>query len=160
MLDPERHDLPEVVLGMMAVIEESMRRMAVSDPVTASRQLSTQILKMWGGIQAYIAPPTAKVSPRFIEEVRVWAEECLAALGHHEEVAAQVATQVAADLRQHFAGVVLYLPKDRWTFRTELNRLFNGHNQVELCRKFGLTTATLYKLVWDERNGKSSKAVG
>ena len=161
MLDPERHDLPEIVLSLLACLEASMVSAGAPDPILSSRTLAGQVLRHWGGIQAYIAPPESKITPRFTEEARIWCAETVASTGASDELADAIATQVARDLRQHFAGLVLYLPKDKWSFRAELNDLFNGHNQVDLCRRFNLTTAFLYRIVFDERNGpKSQKVIG
>jgi Mor family transcriptional regulator len=156
MLDPERHDLPEIVISLLACLEASMVSTGAPDPVLASRTLAGQILRHWGGIQAYIAAPESKLTPRFTEEARIWCAETVAATGASDELANAIASQVARDLRQHFAGQVLYLPKDKWSFRADLNREFNGHNQVDLCRRYGLTTSFLYRVVFDERNGPKS----
>lgn len=151
MLDPKRYELPETVLALLAALEQSFAAHRVPNAVEAARHLAGYILRMWGGIQAYIPPPDSKLTPRFIAEVRDWAHEGIRAQGVDDFEAEAIADSVAADLRAHFAGVILYLPKDRWTYRADVARRFNGKNQVELCREHGLTTATLYKIVAEER---------
>ena len=153
MLDPERHDLPEIVLSLLACIEATMEETGAPDPVLGSKQLTGQILRQWGAIQVFVTAPGSKVTSRFIEEIRIWCEQTARAIGAEEEHAAEIARRVAAAINLTFAGTVLYLPRDRWTYRAELSRRFDGHNLVELCREYRIGSATLYRIVFEERNG-------
>jgi Mor family transcriptional regulator len=158
MIDPERHDLPDSVLDLLGVIQEAMTEVGCPDPVTGAGQITGMILRNWGGIDAYVAPPGARVNPRFIEEIAIWSQTAMRALGMDDVAASSGAEHVAATVRQTYGGLSFRLPKDRWSFRAEMSARFNGHNQVDLCREFGLGTSTFYRMIFEERNSRRRKA--
>ena len=159
MLDPEHHDLPEIVLSLLECLEASMVSSGAPDPVLASRTLAGQILRYWGGIQAYVPEMGSKFCSRFLDEIRTWCRETVSATGADQEDADDIALAVAEAVQLYFAGMLLRLPKDRWSYRADLVRRFNSHNQVDLCREFGITTSNLYKIVYEERkNGARASA--
>jgi Mor family transcriptional regulator len=158
MIDPERHELPEIVTTTLMLLRDAFEKVGATDPMLAARQLTGQILRHWGGLQAYVTPVESSVTPRICTEIAIWTTELLGALGMEDEEAATAAEEVAAMFRSHYGGCVLYLPVDRWSFRAELSKMFNGHNVVDCCRRFRITQKELYKYVYEERNAKGNRS--
>lgn len=158
-LDPDRYELPEIVLITLAVLRSAAVQIpGLKDPETVVRQIGAQILKYWGGIQTYVCPVNSKVSPRVCDEIQIWAQECLLAVGLEEEEAALGAVAITGAFRSYFSGTVIYFPRDRWTYRHEVAQAYNSHNMVELCRRYNLTSHYLYQIVVEERGVGRIKA--
>lgn len=159
VLDPDRYELPEIVLITLAVLRSAAVQIpGLKDPELVVRQIGGQIVKYWGGIQTYVCPVNSKVTPRICDEIQIWAQECLQAVGLEEEEAAMGAAALTRAFQSYFAGTVIYLPRDRWTFRREVAEAYNSHNMVELCRRYSLTSYHLYRIVVEERGVGRIKA--
>lgn len=87
--------------------------------------------------------------PETLADMMQTVAACLARLGFPDpETAALVAVDA---LRERFGGSMVYFPKACATNRLArdetLRREFNGNNQRELARKYGICVATVYDIL-------------
>lgn len=158
MIDPSRHHLPEVVLDALRALTDGFSKAGCADPHAAGIHMTTMVVKYWGGLQAYVpAVGNASNSSRFCDELKTWCTEYLMAVQMDAEEAHLAADIVVGTFRQVFSGFVLYLPQDKWSWRKELSDRFNGHNMVDMCREYRLTTSNFYKILFEERNCKAAQ---
>ena len=74
--------------------------------------------------------------------------------GLNEALASQFAAAVLRGLQRLRGGDELYVPKGQGTARrdAEVRAAFRGNNREEVCRRFGISRRTFYRIVG--RRGK------
>ncbi|MPS27570.1 MAG: hypothetical protein E2576_11055 [Alcaligenaceae bacterium] len=68
--------------------------------------------------------------------------------GLHETQAGEIAAAVIAGLSARYGGDRLYVPVLRKEQRNAaILQAFDGTNRAEICRRFGISQSTLYKIL-------------
>lgn len=61
--------------------------------------------------------------------------------------ASAMAVEIVEGMRHRLGGARVYLPRPNIEVRNEqIRRLFNGRNVQEICRRFGVTKSTVYRV--------------
>lgn len=69
-------------------------------------------------------------------------------IGFNEIFATQIADALVRGLRKRLGGQDLYIPAEDRTERDAMIRKeFNGRNIDDMCKKFGLSKRSIYKIV-------------
>jgi len=77
------------------------------------------------------------------------------AFGMQEPQAREFAATLVDKLRANHAGEVRIPVPDKQQRNKRIRRLFNGVNHDMVCREFGISKATLYRVVGQAKSGKA-----
>jgi Mor family transcriptional regulator len=97
--------------------------------------------------------------PHYPEILAELAEMIYVRLAAHGVTEAEnLARSLAEDIRYHWGGGLIYIPKGERHRRNcrdaEICRQFNGHNHAELARRHGLGIAAVYAILGRHRRGR------
>ncbi|MEZ0231889.1 MAG: Mor transcription activator family protein [Methylophilaceae bacterium] len=69
-------------------------------------------------------------------------------IGYNENFASQIAEALVRGLRKKYGCQEIYIPAPNRSERdASIRKEFNGRNIDEVCKKFGLSSASVYRIV-------------
>lgn len=99
--------------------------------------------------------------PAKLREIIDFTEGAIIRAGEPEEKARKLAEVVVASIAFMLGGRALYIPSGNelksFIRDYQLYREFTGHNHEALCRRYGLTTPTIYAII--QRHSQLQKMV-
>jgi len=91
----------------------------------------------------------------YLDQLRHDVMTTAVAFGMQEPLARDFAKAMVDRIQNQYAGPV-YVPKPDKNRRNErIRRMFNGVNHEFVCREFGISKATLYRVVGQAKSGKT-----
>lgn len=89
--------------------------------------------------------------PELLRDMAGIVERQLLQGGVEAQLAAAIAMNVVEEVREHFGGQMLYMPKgELWQRRRVWQAMwadFNGRNHDELAKKFGMNVVGVYRVL-------------
>jgi|GEM_PF-3446689 len=68
-------------------------------------------------------------------------------VGFKRDIAETLAEQVVKKIQESWGGTQIYIPcNNSKTRNTEIRKTFTGSNHSEVCKKFGISLRTLYRV--------------
>ena len=91
------------------------------------------------------------------ELTRLFAGQGLLDEAQRKAVAAEASRRLADYLSLAWGGQQLYIPKDSKRRAAMIYAEFDGANQADLARKYGVCVQTIYKVIKAERKARSMR---
>ena len=106
----------------------------------------------------------AEYTVALLAEMAHTIKQCLVAEKINTDRAEQIAYDATDNVRQHFGGINVFIPKDksldRMARNSEIFRQFTGGNHEELALKFDMSIQHIYRVVERARAAHSRKEYG